>query len=156
MAKKEFAWDSEKLLGTIEISESYKKEVKLCTMKEKSFVVITDIKFYKGAWNPVKNFTCPRDRWEEVVKLAAGATVKQESKPAETGLTTIEALHFPGRVEALDLPSHICGALKRAGLTSVEDIMRYGDNLDTLLNIKGVSKKGLEVIKTALIKAGAI
>lgn len=61
MAKKEFSWDSEEVIGTIEESEKKHHEVKLCTLKDKEYISIAEKQLTNEGWKFKKNRTMPLD-----------------------------------------------------------------------------------------------
>lgn len=92
--KKEFAWDSEKLISTIEVSDYEKREVRIAFLKGKSYVVVTTVKKIKDDWKPIKGATFPMNVWNQITDAVSGevfsaefgsevpvVTVKKESKP---------------------------------------------------------------------------
>jgi hypothetical protein len=69
MAKKEFSWDSEKIIGEVQESEKVKHEIKVCELNGKAFVVSTKWVLKKDGWGIVKNQTFERGVFDEIVKL---------------------------------------------------------------------------------------
>lgn len=66
MAKKEFKWDNETVIGTVEVSEKEKREICSCELNGKLFISIKKIVFAKGEWKIVANFTCPENAFQQI------------------------------------------------------------------------------------------
>ncbi len=65
----EFSWDKEHKIGKVQVGKYLRKILKLAELKGELFVVILDEKFFKEKWNPISNFTCRIEYWDEVVKI---------------------------------------------------------------------------------------
>lgn len=71
--KKEFAWDSEEVIGNLIVSDKEKHSIKVCTLNGKQFVVATKIvNKAKGGWTPVKNSTMEMSVFEAVTDAVSG------------------------------------------------------------------------------------
>jgi hypothetical protein len=69
MAKKEFSWDTEEQIGTIQESEKVEHDIKICTLNGNEFIVATKKVLKKDGWAIAKNQTFKRSVFEELVKL---------------------------------------------------------------------------------------
>lgn len=69
MAKKEFAWDYEEVIGEIQEGEKIKHEIKKCTLNGTEFIVSTKHVQKKDGWTIAKNQTFKREVWNQLVKL---------------------------------------------------------------------------------------
>ena len=78
MSKKEFSWDSEVLVKTIERSDKERHEVKICELNGKTYVSVTKvILFQKDGWKPVKNQVFEMGLFDEVVAAVSEWKEKQ-------------------------------------------------------------------------------
>lgn len=66
MAKKDFEWDSQREIGTVEINANHRKVVYFCTLKDTVYVSVTTVKVYKDQWQPTGGFAIPIDKWNEL------------------------------------------------------------------------------------------
>lgn len=89
MAKaNDFKWSSEQKLGNININEKEMRVVSLCSLdiereeeetEERWFVSIGTWKYFKKkgeeleTWKPVKGYTVPLDKWDEINDLVQKA-----------------------------------------------------------------------------------
>lgn len=85
--KKEFHWDKEKLISTIEISEYEKRETRICELKGKEYVVFTTLKNIKGEWRPTGGYSLPKAHWPEIAEAIGDHSFKPEAA-AKTKVTT--------------------------------------------------------------------
>jgi hypothetical protein len=83
MAKKDFAWKIENVIGEVEVHDREKRIVAFCSLdkeidgetEEVWYVAITTLKFFKKkgsakeGWHIVKNATFPLETWNEIVEL---------------------------------------------------------------------------------------
>ncbi|MCB5367020.1 hypothetical protein [Collinsella aerofaciens] len=71
MGKRDFSWDSEKLIGTIQESSKVEHEVKICTLNDTEYVVASKRVLKKDGWSIVKNQTFKLDVFSQLTELVA-------------------------------------------------------------------------------------
>jgi hypothetical protein len=69
MAKKEFFWDTEELIGTIKEGEKVEHDVKKCTKDGTEFVVVTKKVLKRDGWTIAKNQTFKKEVYNTLVGL---------------------------------------------------------------------------------------
>lgn len=69
MAKKEFAWDTEEHVGTIQESEKAEHDIKVCTLNGTQYFVATKRVLKKDGWSFAKNQTFKQDVFKKLVSL---------------------------------------------------------------------------------------
>lgn len=75
MAKKEFEWDHEQLVGAIQFTDKKRFVVSSCELVEKEYVSIRVEQFFKKkgesaeAWHITKNHTLPYEVWKECAEV---------------------------------------------------------------------------------------
>ncbi|QIW88820.1 hypothetical protein P59_223 [Bacillus phage P59] len=63
---KQFSWDSEELIGTHEVSDKVHHEVRICTLKDKEYVSVSEKAMTNEGWKYKKNRTLPMDVFKAV------------------------------------------------------------------------------------------
>jgi hypothetical protein len=63
---KNFSWDSEELIGIHEVNDKVQHEVRICTLKEKEYVSVSEMKMTDEGWKYKKNRTLPMDVFKAV------------------------------------------------------------------------------------------
>ena len=66
MAKKPFAWDTEELIKVHTETEKKEHEIRLCTLKEKEYVSVTERQLTNEGWKIKKNRTMPLEVFNAV------------------------------------------------------------------------------------------
>jgi hypothetical protein len=69
MAKKEFSWDTEDMIGTIKEGEKVEHDVKKCTLNGTEYIVATKKVLKKDGWSIAKNQTFKKSVFEELVNM---------------------------------------------------------------------------------------
>ena len=62
-----FQWDKQVYLKNIQVGRFQRKVLKIVELKDKTYILVTDEKFYKEKWNPVGNFICHLEFWQDIV-----------------------------------------------------------------------------------------
>lgn len=71
MGKREFSWDSEELIGTIQDGSKVKHEVKICTLSNTEYLVVTKHVLKRDGWSIVRNQTFKMDVFSQLIELVA-------------------------------------------------------------------------------------
>jgi hypothetical protein len=66
MSKKEFAWTTEVVIKTLEISEYELRVIRICTLNKKEYISFTTMKKIKGEFKPTGGYTLPKALWSQV------------------------------------------------------------------------------------------
>jgi hypothetical protein len=66
---KEFAWDSEELLGEVMVGDKVKFETKRCELGDKSYIAVTKWILTKQGWSYPKNSTFTVEAFTEIAEL---------------------------------------------------------------------------------------
>lgn len=70
---KEFKWDSENMIGEVNVSDKVKHEVIHCTLKEQSYIAIVEWKLGNEGWKRSKNRTLKLDVLKETMSIIEAA-----------------------------------------------------------------------------------
>jgi hypothetical protein len=89
MAKKEFSWDSEKLIKTIEVSAYEKREIRICSLRSKQYVSFTTLKKIKEIWEPIAGYSIPKAMWNDVVDSIENSALEAAFSSAIQGDLTV-------------------------------------------------------------------
>jgi hypothetical protein len=75
-SKSEFEWKSQQQIGVVEVTEKEKRLISLCSLditdqeteevEERWYISISNLKYFKNQWNPVKGYTIPLDNWQQI------------------------------------------------------------------------------------------
>lgn len=93
---KEFAWESEQQLGTVDVHDKEKRVVSLCSLlvgneeegeqEERWYVSISTWKYFKKkgeiaeSWRAVKGTTIPLDIWDDINDMVQKACEEGEEE----------------------------------------------------------------------------
>lgn len=70
---KQFAWDSENMIGEVNVSDKVKHEVIHCTLKEQDYIAIVEWKLGNEGWKRSKNRTLKLDVLKETMNIIEAA-----------------------------------------------------------------------------------
>jgi len=70
---KQFAWDTENVIGEVNVSDKVKHEVIHCTLKEQPYIAIVEWKLGNEGWKRSKNRTVKLDVLKETMSIVEAA-----------------------------------------------------------------------------------
>jgi hypothetical protein len=71
MAKKEFSWDTEELIGMVVEGPKVEHDIKICSLNETQYVVATKRVLKKDGWGIAKNQTFKMEVFDKLVDTVA-------------------------------------------------------------------------------------